>query len=221
MASLWPEPWRFTWAMASSSASTTATRSLRSRNSVAQSSSVATPAPGTTARAAVVAHQLDPVERRRDEPGRNASATDSWTTSDSAALHTDGRCVLALTTMARGHVEVGVLVDVDVAVAVAVDHVGDGGVARGSSAISDGPPRGIRQSIGVPLAHELDGRLAARVLDEDEGVLGQAGLGQRLAQHAGDGDVRRDRPDEPRRKAALPDLRHRPAASLVTLGRFS
>jgi hypothetical protein len=28
-------------------------------------------------------------------------------------------------------------------------------------------------------------------------------------------------PDEPRRKAALPALRHRPAASLVTLGRFS
>jgi hypothetical protein len=28
-------------------------------------------------------------------------------------------------------------------------------------------------------------------------------------------------PDEPRRNAALPDLRHRPKASLVTLGRFS
>ncbi len=28
-------------------------------------------------------------------------------------------------------------------------------------------------------------------------------------------------PDEPRRKAALPDFRQRPAASLVTLGRFS
>jgi hypothetical protein len=27
--------------------------------------------------------------------------------------------------------------------------------------------------------------------------------------------------EEPRRKAALPDLRHRPKASLVTLGRFS
>ena len=28
-------------------------------------------------------------------------------------------------------------------------------------------------------------------------------------------------PDEPRRNAALPDFRHSPAASLVTLGRFS
>ena len=28
-------------------------------------------------------------------------------------------------------------------------------------------------------------------------------------------------PDEPRRNAALPDFTHRPAASLVTLGRFS
>ena len=27
--------------------------------------------------------------------------------------------------------------------------------------------------------------------------------------------------DEPRRSTALPDLRHSPAASLVTLGRFS
>ena len=27
--------------------------------------------------------------------------------------------------------------------------------------------------------------------------------------------------EDPRRKAALPDLRHRPTASLVTLGRFS
>ena len=28
-------------------------------------------------------------------------------------------------------------------------------------------------------------------------------------------------PDEPRRNAALPDFKHRPNASLVTLGRFS
>ncbi len=28
-------------------------------------------------------------------------------------------------------------------------------------------------------------------------------------------------PDDPRRNAALPDLRHSPKASLVTLGRFS
>ena len=28
-------------------------------------------------------------------------------------------------------------------------------------------------------------------------------------------------PDDPRRNAAFPDLRHRPNASLVTLGRFS
>jgi len=33
--------------------------------------------------------------------GRKSAATASCTTSDSAALHTDGRCVLALTTMAR------------------------------------------------------------------------------------------------------------------------
>ena len=70
--------------------------------------------------------------------------------------------------------------------------------------------------------HELHGRLAAGVLDQDHGVLGQAGLGQPVAQ---DGEtMARLEPmaaDEPRSSTALPDLRHSPAASLVTLGRFS
>ena len=35
----------------------------------------------------------------------------------------------------------------------------------------------------VAQPHELDGRLVARVLDEHQGVLGQAGLGEALAQH--------------------------------------
>ena len=60
------------------------------------------------------------------------------------------------------------------------------------------------------------------VLDEHDRVVGQAGLGDALAQHARRWPCSSEiAPDEPRRKAALPDLRHSPAASLVTLGRFS
>ena len=55
--------------------------------------------------------------------------------------------------------------------------------------ISDGPPRGMRQSIDAAEPHELDRRLVAGVLDQDDRVVGQAGLGAGLPQHAGDGEV--------------------------------
>ena len=44
---------------------------------------------------------------RRRRAGTNASATAACTTSDSAALHTLGRCVLALTTISQRLVEIG------------------------------------------------------------------------------------------------------------------
>ena len=137
------------------------------------------------------------------------------------ALHTLGRWVLPLTTMAQGHVEIGCPVDVHVAVAVAVDHVGHGGV------LDDGldQRRAAARNEAVddsPQPHELPDRLAAGVLDQEEGIGRQAGLFIAFAQG------RRRWPDWtasaaelPRRKAALPDFRHRAAASLVTLGRFS
>ena len=112
----------------------------------------------------------------------------------------------ALTTMRPRHVEVGRLVDVDVAVAVAVDHVRHRGVLedrrdqRRAAARDEAVDR-------VALAHELDGRLAARVLDQHERV-GRAGRPCRTPRAA----RRRWRcssviaPDEPRRKAALPRL---------------
>ena len=84
------------------------------------------------------------------------------------------------------------------------------------------PAAGDQAVDGVPLLHELDRRLAAGVLDQHERVLGQAGLGVApRAARAAMAMLDEIAPDEPRRKAALPDLRHRPAASLVTLGRFS
>src|SRR5690606_20581357 len=89
-----------------------------------------------------------------------------------------------------GHVEVGGGVDVDVAVAVAVDDVGDRGVvedglderraAAGDQAVDD-----------AAQLHELDGRLAAGVVDHHHAVGGEADLLDRLAQHRGDGEVRR------------------------------
>ena len=83
------------------------------------------------------AHDGHGARRRRPAPRRpgpqrpregTRSATARWTTRDSAALHTLGRWVLALTTMVERHVQVGGGVDVHVAVAVAVDHVGHRGV---------------------------------------------------------------------------------------------
>ena len=74
--------------------------------------------------------------------GRNSAATASWTSRVSAALHTPGRWVLALTTMRLGHVEVGGGVDVDVAVAVPVDHVRHRGVLADRGDAATGRPRG-------------------------------------------------------------------------------
>jgi hypothetical protein len=87
--------------------------------------------------------------------------------------------------------EVGVEVDVHVAVAVAVDHVRHGGVLEhgGDEART---PSGDQDVDQPPQLHELDGRLPAGVLHHDEGVLGQAGLGQGLTEDGGDGDVGAD-----------------------------
>ena len=88
-----------------------------------------------------------------------------------------------------GHVQVGGGVDVDVAVAVAVDHVRHGGVGSSTASISDGPPRGIRQSIRPRSRMNSTDRLAAGVLHQDHGVGGQPGLGEALAEDTGDGPV--------------------------------
>ena len=80
---------------------TTFTAIFRSRNSWAQSSSVASVAPtesGNRPRVAVSATSSTPGSTS-SMPPRNASATALCTSSVSAALHTEGRWVLALVTM--------------------------------------------------------------------------------------------------------------------------
>ena len=110
---------------------------------------------------------------------RKSAAMSACSTSDSAALHTEGRDVLALRTIASASVEVGRCVDVDVAVAVAVDHVGHGRVLEDGG--DQRRPATRDEAVDhAPQLHELDGRLAGRVLDEHQRVLGQPGLGERL-----------------------------------------
>ena len=141
--------------------------------------------------------------------GRNASATDSVDEQGLGGVAHARPLRLGVDDDVERHVEIGGRVDVDVAVAVAVDDVGHGGVARGSTAISDGPPRGMRQSIEAPQPHELDRRLAAGVLDEHDARrrAGPPWPRPRGGPRRWPGSSR-CAPDEPRRKAALPDLRH-------------
>ena len=153
--------------------------------------------------------------------GTNASATAACTTSDSAALHTLGRCVFALTTIFSGLVEIGRRVDVHVTVAVAVDDHGNRRVV--ADALDERRPAARDQAVDVVgELHHLGRGLVRGVLDEDHRVLGQTVLRERVAQHRRDRDVGAQRACElPRSSAALPAFTHRPAASLVTLGRFS
>ena len=71
--------------------------------------------------------------------------------------------------------------------------------------------------------HEGHGRLPAGVLHQPHRVLRQSGLGQPVAQErAAMARVGARWPTtSPGAATALPDFRHSPAASLVTLGRFS
>ena len=87
--------------------------------------------------------------------------------------------------------------------------------------MSDGPPRGIRQSIE---SRRRMNSMAASWLVSATRVSASSGRPalanpSRRAAAIALFDARAA--DEPRRKAALPALRHRPKASLVTLGRFS
>ena len=100
MVSEWPDPLWFTCEMASSRVSTTLTDIFRARNSVAWSAAEASPIDGTAWRARSSPSSSTPSSAAAAR-GRNSRATAEWTTSDSRALHTDGRCILPLTTMLR------------------------------------------------------------------------------------------------------------------------
>ena len=108
-------------------------------------------------------------------PGRKASATARWTRSVSAALHTPGRWVLALTTIDSAMARSAAGVHVDVAVAGAVEHVGHGGVLqhRGDQRR---PAAGDEAVDEATQAHELHRRLVRGVLHQAHRVVRQAGL---------------------------------------------
>ena len=153
--------------------------------------------------------------------GTNASATAACTTSDSAALHTLVRCVFALTTIVERLVEIGGGVDVDVTVAVAVDDHRHRRVV--ADALDERRAAARDQAVDVVgELHHLGRGLVRGVFDEDHRVFGQPVLGERVAQHRRDRDVRAQRGRRARAAAPrCPAFTHSPAASLVTLGRFS
>ena len=87
--------------------------------------------------------------------------------------------------------------------------------------MSDGPPRGIRQSMAP---RSCMNSMAASWLTSVTSCTASAGSPVLATASRSTSVMARfdsSAPDEPRRKAALPDLRQRPAASLVTFGRFS
>ncbi len=87
--------------------------------------------------------------------------------------------------------------------------------------MSDGPPRGISTSTESRCCMKVTA--AARLVSstrirESSGSPASANAARSTRAMA---MFELMAPDEPRRNAALPDLRHSPAASEVTFGRFS
>ena len=91
------------------------------------------------------------------------------------------------------HVEVGRGVHVDMAVAVTVDDKGHGGV--GQDGFDERTTTAGDEAIDEAAeTHELDRRLPAGVLHQDQAVGREAPFGEALQQDGGDGPVGRDRP---------------------------
>ena len=88
-------------------------------------------------------------------------------------------------------------------------------------AISDGPPRGIRQSMNPSscMNSTADSRLVSST--SPTASAGSPALARPSRSSAAMTVLDSMADDEPRNSTALPDFRQSPAASLVTLGRFS
>ncbi len=168
----------------------------------------------------VVAHQGDPLEGRGD-PGQERVGHRPVDDQRLGGVAHPGSLGLGVDHDGLGHVEVGGGVDVDVAVADPVDHVGHGGVLLDGGDERRAAPGDEAVDDAVEL-HEGHGRGPAGVLHQAHGVDRQPGLGQAVPQGvAATTRLEEMAVDEPRSRTALPDLRHSPAASLVTFGRFS
>ena len=88
-------------------------------------------------------------------------------------------------------------------------------------AMSDGPPRGMRQSIES--RWRMNSTAASRLVSSTSTTesSGRPDLANASRSTATMAMLESIAPDDPLRNAPLPDLMQSPAASLVTFGRFS
>ena len=151
---------------------------------------------------------------------RNAPATSACTSSDSAALHTEGRDVLAFnridSAMSRSALASTYTWQLPTPVSIT-------GTVDSSTTdrISDAPPRGMRTSTN-PRAR-ISSLTESR---DDESSNWTASAGSPAASTASRSTATiaaldRAADEDPRSSTALPDLSASPAASAVTLGRAS
>ena len=172
--------------------------------------------------AAAVDAQLDAVGLQRAQRARAGTrpAASTWTSSVSAALHTPGRWVLALTMIRSAASRSALGVDVDVAVARRrVDHRHRrDALERVLQPLAAARDDEVDDAV---LGRELRELLAAAAGDEGDRALGQAGGSAASAAMAASTAFECAADDEPRSTIALPDFRHSAAASIVTFGRAS
>ena len=222
IASVWPEPWRVMWAIASSIESTTATARILSRYSVSQSAACArlhgrdeAPRPRRH-RGARRPHARGPRGFRQEIGGdRLVDQERLGGVADAGALdfgvHDD----------LDRHIEVAARVDVDMAVSLVVfqnghRRLGDDAADQAFAAARNRQVDQIGEGEQLADGRAVDGR------DELNGGLGQAAddSADRPARGAGPGWCP-SASFPPRRMTAFPLLTQSAAASTVTLGRLS
>ena len=114
-------------------------------------------------------------------------------------------------------VEVGRRVDVHVTIAVAVDDHRHLGVV--ADALNERGPTARDQAVDVVgELHHLGRGLVGGVLHEDDRILGQPVLDQRVAQHERDGDVRTERRRRPAQQRRVPRLDAQPGGVARDVG---
>ena len=208
------------WRTAAARSGTTDADRSRERYSVRWSSSVTGSTPSCAANVASPCTVTPASCRARTTRGTNASATSACTSSDSAALQTDGRCVLAFSTIASAMSRSASRstytwqLPTPVSITGTVD-------SSTTERIRPAPPRGISTSTS-PRARIS--ALAASWPSPGTSWTTSAGRPAPAAASrstATTASFERRALEEPRSSTALPLLRQMPAASAVTLGRAS
>ena len=205
---------------AASRSGTTAAEMSSERYSAAWSSSVAGTTPSSAAKAASPCTVTPASCSAATTRGRKTSAMSACTSRDSAALHTEGRWVLALSTIASAWSRSASRstytwqLPTPVSITGTVD-------SSTTERIRPAPPRGISTSTR-PRARIS--ALAASCPSPGTSWTASAGRPEAAAaprRTATMAWLERSALDEPRSSTALPLLRQMPAASAVTLGRAS